>query len=652
MSPEQHTTELSAEAKNAIIRINGFFKKIRYSAKTVEANSEAPGPVVLTDEFLEFKQLLLVLIKDADFTVAFTHSGIPQGASFTDETLRIIKNKILPYLHSPKEAGTIIRSIFNHSGDHQRLVSLFATFKLLTDYFGEEEKKEILALFNVQLTNAVKIISYRIAALGMDEDVYVRAGKDDELITPFMEQNREVNELLINLQEGSAEKAAEDMGQIKVMIRQCRANIAVIDKAAESNGTSLHQTFVLRKLELLIERMEQILPIICCEDVESEFKNLSDLICHIILLETKPKKLRDFISRNIKLISYRITENKRKTGEHYISSTSAEYWELFLSACGGGLVVSFMVIIKLLAHEAGLPLLWEALLYSVIYATGFVVIQALHFTLATKQPAMTAAYIAASLDDMGDDRSRHEHFAATIAMVSRSQLVSFAGNLLVVFPLTLLWVFLISIAMHRSFIEPKAGQELLSAVHPAYSLSFLYASITGVFLFAAGIISGFGDNKVVVSKIGLRIENHPSLKKRISAKRLHGIASYLERNLGPLLGNIILGFMLGFAGLFGKITGLPFDIRHITFSTGNMAMGFYGVDFQITLGLLFACITGIFIIGLFNFVISFYLALQVAALSRGISLKDYPGLLKAVLRYFKHHPMHFFFPPKAQKNAF
>ena len=641
-------TGLSEDAQNSIIRLHGFFRSLDSKRKDLDGGKATA--IITHADITDVKTALLIIFKEADFTQAISGVGIPMGSSFADETIRIIKGKILPYLHNPKDAGTVIHQIFDDSGDHYRITQLLSLYTEPGNYFSDEEKKEILACFLTQITNSINIISYRIAALGMDDDVYIRAGKDDALITPFLQQNHEINELLTNIENGNSEKIAEDLAQTRIMMNHCLANIALIDKGAEKNGTSLRQTYLLRKLELLIARLNSLLPIVCYDDTNKAFDDLINLLKHIVCVETKPKKLRDFISRNINLIAYRITENKRKTGEHYVASGNAEYWDLFISACGGGFIVSFMVILKLMTHDMHLPLFWEGILYSFNYATGFVLIQMLGFTLATKQPAMTAAFLAASLDDIKDDSSRYHHLAATVAKVSRSQLVSFLGNLIVVYPCSLLWIFALTKMAYKPILEPATANDLLLAVHPLRSLSFLYASIAGVFLFLSGIISGFGDNKVVVSSIGLRIEAHPFLKKKLSPKYLHKMASYIEKNLGPLLGNVSVGFMLGMSGFFGKITGLPFDIRHITFSTGNIALGFYASSIPNSIGFVLAILAGIFIIGFFNFVISFFLALQVAVRSRGLKLGDYPEVMAAILVYFKNHPAHFFFPQPATKS--
>jgi site-specific recombinase len=61
-------------------------------------------------------------------------------------------------------------------------------------------------------------------------------------------------------------------------------------------------------------------------------------------------------------------------------------------------------------------------------------------------------------------------------------------------------------------------------------------------------------------------------------------------------------------------------------------------------------LSGIFLIGLVNFLVSFSFALQVAIRSRGLRLKNYPDLAKSVLKYFWKHPKEFFWPMKEKKQ--
>src|SRR5690606_10497736 len=121
---------------------------------------------------------------------------------------------------------------------------------------------------------------------------------------------------------------------------------------------------------------------------------------------------------------------------------------------------------------------------------------------------------------------------------SRSQMVSFLGNLLVVFPLPYLLSWLYTLITGRALINEDTAAKMLHDIHPIESLSLVYAGVTGVFLFLSGIISGYWDNRVIYSKIPKRIKTHPFLQKRFSEKQLEKIANFIDRNLGALIGNL------------------------------------------------------------------------------------------------------------------
>lgn len=643
--------QFSAEAESSIKTLALLTDRLR---QVYLKSGELPVDIhtIFNDhDIVLFRLSLVTLFAEIDLSHVLTGSGIPAGNSFMGETSRIIKGRILPYVYDELDLRLVIRKIFTHKKDSQLLIAL-------SEGYGAEWIKSDSALLvpdisilQNQLESAAKVLSYRIAAIGMEEEMAIRAGQDGELITPFMEQNREINELLLSKEKDDQTKAAEDFAQASVMLSQCRENIKSLDKAAVENGASLQQTFILKKSSLLIDRLRVILTLLHEMEENIKVTGFVELIRDIVITEISPKKLREFISGNIQLIAYRITENKRKTGEHYVTSGRSEYWEMVMSAAGGGFIISFMVIIKMMLHHAELPPLWEGLAYSMNYAGGFILIHILGFTVATKQPAMTAAYIAASLDEAKSEEDGYQNFAAMIAAVSRSQLASFAGNLLAVFPFSLIWILFVQAIWGNYFLSETAAKGLLDSVHPIFSLSILYAALAGFYLFLAGLISGFGDNKVMVSHIGLRLLHHPRLSKHISPARLSRVADYTERNLGPILGNAAVGFLLGMTAFFGHITGLPLDIRHVTFSTGNLALGLFGVGFHVTSMNVCAMLSGIFLIGLVNFLVSFSFALQVAIRSRGLRLRNYPDLAKSVLKYFWKHPREFFWPSKEEKQS-
>ena len=237
--------------------------------------------------------------------------------------------------------------------------------------------------------------------------------------------------------------------------------------------------------------------------------------------------------------------------------------------------------------------------------------------------------------------------AATVAKVSRSQIASFFGNLIIVFPLT----FLLAWAYHQvtgnKIADEAAAFKMLKDQHPWRSPALLYACFTGVFLFVSGIIAGYWQNKVQYGQIRERLIRHPALKVSMSSQRLARLADYLEKHIGALIGSIALGFFMGFSGVIGKIFGIPFDIRHITIASGNVSIGLYGVGInEVPAYFMLAVFFGVLGIGFLNFLVSFALAFTVAVKSRGIHLSQYPRLLSTIGKYLFRHPRDFFLPER------
>src|SRR3546814_10538998 len=79
----------------------------------------------------------------------------------------------------------------------------------------------------------------------------------------------------------------------------------------------------------------------------------------------------------------------------------------------------------------------DLFVYSVNYAAAFVVMYIFHFSLATKQPAVTAHRFARSIEEAGASK-RVEALAEIVVRTFRSQFVALVGNLLIVVPVALL----------------------------------------------------------------------------------------------------------------------------------------------------------------------------------------------------------------------
>lgn len=594
-----------------------------------------------TSLFALRKALLSQFLK-TNIVTALTESGIVSSRGFVQELQSKLKHKLLPALQSPDDFLYVINKIFYKKTDHIWVEGIDP--QLWNQFFemlGIQINLTEPALIK-QLQQSLQVMSYRITTLGLEKEMTHRYENFDDAIYPFLEQNRLVNEYIRQSESGSAiENQRVLLDTIGEALHNCNQSIQWIKDQRKTYGTSLAQTYILTRLQQQINRLFIILDVL---DSDNSFntERFAEYFKTVVRNENRKNSVKEFLSENTGYLAYQIAEHGGRTGERYITTTRKEFWKMFWSAAGGGIIISFIGIIKNLLSAMKLAPFWQGFLYSTNYSLGFILIQDTGSTLATKQPAYTANNVASSFDvkKVGDSPDLR-NLAITIARVCRTQLASFAGNLLVVFPLTYILAMLFFQITGTKIASGETAHQLLVSQQPFHSLALLYACFTGFFLFASGLIAGYVENYVVYGKVGERLRSLSSFKFTFSEKRRFKIIHYIENNLGALIGNIALGFFLGMAGFFGKIFGIPFDIRHITISAANTAIGFFGMDNTISTKELWYTLIGVFSIGFLNFAVSFGLAFFVAVKSRGIHLRDYPEFMGILGRYLKRYPRDF-----------
>lgn len=282
------------------------------------------------------------------------------------------------------------------------------------------------------------------------------------------------------------------------------------------------------------------------------------------------------IESNTKLLSRKVTENASRVGEHYISTDKSGYQKMYKKAAIGGFFIAFMATLKTLSYALVLAPIGRAFVNSMIYGLGFVFIHIVHGTVATKQPAMTAAAIASTISESsGKKKEQLAKLSELIVDILRTQFVAILGNISIAMPIA----FAISYAWVSYYgtpmIDSQKAAYLLHELDPIGSLALPHAGIAGVFLFLSGLIAGYYDNLSAYNKIGERLRRHWLLLKLMPQTWLQKTATFVENNLGAIMGNFIFGVFLGSTGTIGYMLGLPIDIRHIAFSSANFVQGLF-----------------------------------------------------------------------------
>jgi site-specific recombinase len=285
------------------------------------------------------------------------------------------------------------------------------------------------------------------------------------------------------------------------------------------------------------------------------------------------------------------------------------------------------------------------------YALGFVLIYLLHFTVATKQPAMTAQTIAATVSEREGAKVPLTPIVDLVAAVARTQLAAILGNVSVALPTAIAIGWTLDAAIHGPFIDSATARHLLHELDPVRSLAIPHAAIAGVCLFLSGLISGWVDNWTVYERIPDRVARLRWLQSLIGAGRTDAFASYLGRHLGGIAGNLLFGMMLGSIGTIGALFGLPLDIRHVAFASANLGYALFALEFAVPWTTVAWSAIGVTLIGLTSLAVSFALALWVALRARGAEFRRTGEFLALLWRELRARPGRFFFPSHAPPAA-
>jgi site-specific recombinase len=272
-------------------------------------------------------------------------------------------------------------------------------------------------------------------------------------------------------------------------------------------------------------------------------------------------------------------------------------------------------------------------------------VHVLHWTIATKQPAMTAQRIAAGLHSTDGRRIDIDSMAELVNKVFRTQLAAVLGNIATCFPTAFLLALGYQYAFGRQLVGPEKAQHLLHEIDPVHSPALLYAAIAGVWLFVSGLISGYYDNKALYTRMGQRVGQLHGLRRLLGAARLARFAAYVENNLGGLMGNFYFGILMGFTATIGYLVGLPLDVRHVTFAAANFATALVGLDYVLAPDVIGISVLGTLLIGVVNLVVSFGLALWVALRARKIRFRHGIKLTRALGRRLRTAPLDFLIGP-------
>lgn len=584
------------------------------------------------------------VLNGVGFHRTLTDAGLAHGGFWTELRQRI-GYKVLPPQPDPRTSDHLLVNVFYREAD-ARWVSAIpeAACQRLLELLQLSSDPHALTHRANELLFAAQVLGLRIAGMAFEPEVLRMVPEQEHLRNPFLLLAEDLDEHILLMREAGSGAPSDHLLDL---LGQCRAVIEQAYANAREHGMGMRVNQTLLRMQRLLERLEVVLDILA-EQERSPGTAQVKLLKQLVRYSAGSTDVSGHLNASTQVMAREVMGHTGRKGEHYITTTAAEYGQMFRSALGGGAVVAVACLLKALASKVDASPFTHAVLYSLNYAWAFIGIYLLHLTLATKQPAMTASTIAAALDE-GRSNGGPMGFSALadlVARVWRSQFVAFVGNVFMAFPVAMAIGLGWNAVFGPELLDHKAPK-LLHELDPFRSLAVPHAALAGVFLFLSGLIAGSVANNTIHLRIPQRIEAHPVLKLIVSVARRKRLADLYERHASGIISNFWFAVFMGSVGVVGGFFGLPLDIRHITFAAGNLALGMVGVGPAISGWTVAIATLGIGLIGLFNFLVSFGLSLTLALRSRGLGLRDLSPMLQAIAVHFRQAPLRFFFPPRS-----
>lgn len=595
------------------------------------------------------------LLSGRQFGRMISEVGILQDSSFFYELNRRFLGKILPFQPEKDTLQYILNQVFYLQTDYLWIERIDRKeFRLLFELLGfhdlfaqEEHQHNSLT----QLCEAIGLITQRMSGRTLESDIIHMVPEYSYLESPFLSFEREFDSMREPILQGEPLNEENlNYKQLMVLFYQCQDFVQQAYKNTSKYGITMRVNQGLLRLNQQLSRVKTLIELLVVSSKKDKIDNTICMALKLIEYNCYKNNIRTFIKESTQTVTYEITQFNASTGEKYITDTPKEYLKMLRASLGAGFIVGFLCIFKALLHEVHASAFGHAFLYSMNYAFGFILIYLTGSALATKQPSMTATTLARVVEEgmkkQCKEEEKHSEFAMFFARLWRSQFIAFVGNVIMAFAVALLLVWGVERLWGMNIVA-HSWDKLLTDASPIHSKLILHAAIAGVFLFISGIIAGNVSNKQKHNQFAYRIEEHPILKRALGVKRTKKLATWLDHKRPGILSNFWFGVFMGSTASIGTFFDLDLDIRHITFVSGNIAMGLYGAAFHLVWSMWIWIFVGLVIVGFINFIVSFGLSLWVAFRSRNIPDSEIFALIKAVWRHFKKAPMSFVFPKRS-----
>ena len=582
-----------------------------------------------------------------DITTLLADFGFAPRTAMVTELTERLRLKLLPGTPETIDAAELFSIALPHEFDARWLTALpEPLLQRLTALLVPEEAQQGIGFWRHALLGAITYCAGQMLANGFSPELRLRMSEEAREEQPFHALIHDVESFRIEFVHGvrTPERLEQAEQRLRERLDACRAAIGTVYQHFAAEGISVGLVFRLRQVRTRIVRVRQLLSCLTSEHPEQE---AARLLAGFVSVGRDRRSLRNLWATNSSLLAAKVTERSAETGEHYISHNRSEYLQMVRRAAGGGLLMSVTTLLKFGLAALAFSAFWGGFWAGVNYSISFVLIQLLHWTVATKQPAMTAPAMAAKLKDMqASEDAAHtlEAFVDEVANLVRTQVAAILGNVLVVFPAALVLSLLWWQMFGATPLDAAHAQSTLDSLH-VLGPSALFAAYTGVLLFASSLIAGWVENWFVLRRLDSAIRYNPRFTRWLGKGRAKRWGDFWRANISGFAANISLGMMLGLTPAIAAFFGLGLEVRHVTLSSGQLgvASATFGLG-VLALPAFWWALALLPLNGALNVIVSFYLAFRMALRAHNINGVERSRIYAAIRQRLRSKPSSFFLP--------
>ena len=369
---------------------------VRYTAAAAAAQALLNVLERHPDHAQRFAGVIAGVWTELDAVSLFADVGFAPRTALWGEFLSRLRRRVLPASADTRQLSELFELLFPDAADEawlaamddelvRRLGLLFAAAPV------ERWRREIV--------DGITVLVSQVRAAGFAPAMRLRMDAALQQQRPFQS--------LVSAWEG-VERALRDPGNprrpltpalqyLRGLLDRCRSAARSVPGHLEAHGVSVDLIFAVEQMLARIDRIEALLACLLSPDPGPELRRLTLTLVREV---HERRSIRTLFAEHYSLLARKLTERSAETGEHYITRTPAEYRDMLRRAAWGGSVIAGTTLGKFALAALGLTAFWGGFWAGMLYALSFVLVHLLHWTVATKQPAMTAPALATRLRDI------------------------------------------------------------------------------------------------------------------------------------------------------------------------------------------------------------------------------------------------------------